>query len=455
LIPAGARVLVGYSGGADSTCLIHLLKSLGADIVAGHLHHGQRAEADLELKLCEAFCEELGIPFLSGRADIPLMAGEMRIGLEEAGRHARYSFFSQAAFRLDCSLIATAHTRSDQVETVLLNLTRGSGLQGLSGIPERRDNIVRPLLPFSRDETRGYCEERGFWFHDDPANADLSFSRARIRHRVLADLRLINPGVDAAIARCADLAREEDGFLNGMAAAALEQTEINLNGELGFLTSDVEVAFDRSRLASVPEVLFRRCVRLAFGALGAAIGHEQSVAISQGVQEQAKGSVTAEGGEVVVEWDEQTIGLRKLQPTEPFRYGLTLPGETDSQEFGWKFTALEERPSGRAPERASFRAELDTRKFKGSLYFRTAGEGDLMQPLGFAGRRKLADILSESGLTVAARRRLPIVCDMIGPVWAPGVCLSERVRKDAETTSVVVVEFGRTARDHADAKAES
>ncbi len=443
LIPSGAKVLVGYSGGADSTCLLHLLHTLGVDVVAGHLHHGQRQEAETELKLCEAFCDELGIPFLSGRADIPHMAAEMQIGLEEAGRNARYAFFAQAAFRLDCSLIATAHTRSDHVETVLLNLTRGTGLQGLGGIPEKRENIVRPLLTFSREETRNYCTEHGFWFHDDPANSDLSFSRARVRHRVLSDLRVINPNADAAIARCAELAREEDDFLNGMAAAALEQTETPLNGELGFLTSDVEIRFDRSTLTSIPEVLFRRCVRLAFGALGAAIEHEQSTAISQGVRDKPKGSVTAEGGQVVIEWDEDSIGVRKLLPTVPFRYGLTYPGETESEEFGWKFTAFDDSPSESPDERASFRVEIDPRKLQGSLYFRTANDGDSMQPLGFAGRRKVADLLSEAGLTIAARRRLPIVCDMIGPVWAPGVCLSERVRKDAATQSVIVVFFGR------------
>ena len=218
---------------------------------------------------------------------------------------------------------------------------------------------MRPLLPFSREETRGYCEEHSFWFHDDPANSDLSFSRARIRHRVLDDLRLINPGVDSAIARCADLAREEDAFLNGMAAAALERTEIRLNGKLGFLTSDVEVAFDRSGLTSVPEVLFRRALRLAFGALGAAVAHDQVVAISLGMKEQKKGSVTADGGEVVVEWDEQTIGLRKLLPTTPFRYALTLPGETESEEFGWILRRSNPHPNRLQPrERASKRRSI-------------------------------------------------------------------------------------------------
>jgi tRNA(Ile)-lysidine synthase len=154
LVPDGVPILVGYSGGADSTCLVHLLHQVGIPIVAAHLHHGQREEAETELKLCQAFAESLNIPFVSGRADVPRLAQDIRIGLEEAGRNARYGFFQQAAYQTGCDLIATAHTRDDHVETVLFNITRGTGMSGLAGIPERRDSIVRPLLPFTRQETR-------------------------------------------------------------------------------------------------------------------------------------------------------------------------------------------------------------------------------------------------------------------------------------------------------------
>lgn len=441
LIPDGARVLVGYSGGADSTCLLHLLHLAGIDIVAAHLHHGQRAEADGELRLCEAFAESLGVPFVSGRADVPRMARELGIGLEEAGREARYGFFRQAAHQLGAHLIATAHTRDDHAETVLLNLTRGTGLSGLAGIPERRDELVRPLLPFSREETRAYCEAEGFWYHDDPSNADVNFSRARIRHRVLPELRTINPAADAAIARLSSLVSEEDRFLNGMAAAALEQSEVLLNGELGFLTRDVEVAFSRDALSSLPPVLFRRAMRLAVGALGASLDYEQTVLLIEGVAVQERGSITADGGEVVVEWTPTEIAARQLRPTEPFRYGLTLPGETLSDEFGWHFVAFEEAYAGIPPVRASLDVVVSRAAVKGSLYFRSAQPGDTMSPLGFPHRRKISDILSEAGLTPAARARLPIVCDMVGPVWAPGVCVDERVKPTPETDWVLRLQF--------------
>lgn len=447
LIPDGTRVLVGYSGGADSTCLIHLLKRAGADFVAAHLHHGQRPEADKEMALCEAFCQELDVPFAAGRADVPRMAGDLKVGLEEAGRHARYGFFNQAAFRLNCDLIATAHTRTDHVETTLLNLARGSGLNGLAGIPARRDNIVRPLLIFSREETRAYCAEHGLWFHDDPANIDISFARARVRHRILEELRAINPAADEAIVRLAEIVEEEDRFLNGMAAAALEQCEFRLNGSLGFLTEDCEAAFERNALASLPPVLFRRAVRLAVQAVGASLNREQTTLIEQGVAGAEKGSITAEGGEVAVEWNYEHILVRQVRPTEPFRYALTLPGETVSDEFGWQFTAYEVESPELKQNRASLEVVIPKSAVKGGLYFRSPAAGDSMRPLGFDGSRKLADLLSEAKLTQAARARLPIVCDMLGPIWAPGVCLDNRMKLEQASGSAILLRFSQVGRD--------
>lgn len=446
LIPPGVRVLVGYSGGADSTCLLHLLHLAGVDVVAGHLHHGQRSEADEEQRLCEAFCDQIEVPFATGKADVPRMASDMKIGVEEAGRLARYNFFQQAAFRLECQLVVTAHTRTDHVETILLHLARGSGMSGLAGIPARRDNIVRPLLPFSREQAREYCENLGFWFHDDPANEDLSFSRARVRHRIVPELKAINPAADEAIARMADLVDEEDRFLNGMAAAALEQSEIELNGDLAFLSKDYEAAFDRGKLGTLPPVLFRRALRLAVQMLGANLERDHLAKIELGVATLPNGAVTAEGGQVVVEWRDDVVQARQLQPTEPFRYALTIPGETISDEFGWQFAAYESEEPAKQ-QRASLEVAIPQRAIKGPLYFRTAQAGDQMKPLGFDGNRKLSDLLSEAKLTLAARSRLPIVCDLVGPIWAPGVCLDNRMKLDTPNDRTIVIRFGPVIRD--------
>ncbi|MCE9559419.1 MAG: tRNA lysidine(34) synthetase TilS [Armatimonadetes bacterium] len=442
LLPPGSTVVVGYSGGADSTALLHLLHLAGYDVIAAHLHHGMRVEADTELKLCEAFAQELGIPFVSGRADIPKMAADFGIGLEEAGRNARLEFLQRSALQLAADWIATGHTRDDQIETVLFHIARGSGLAGLAGIPEVRQNIVRPILPFSRAETRRYCDENGFWTHDDPSNTDLSFSRARIRHRVVPEMRLVHPGFDEAVVRLSQIAGEEDRFLNGAAAAALEQAERPVNGNLGFLTRDCEIILQTAMLRGFPEVLLRRGIRLVAEALGAQASFDQVALTIAGIANNGTGSVTLEGGDVTITWDPEVVHAQIIKPDEPYRFPLTVPGETLSEEFGWKFTVYSTPPSDFKREPRSLEVVLDAGAVKGSLYFRTLQAGDRMIPLGMSQEKLVADILSDQHITSAGRKRLPIVCDLVGPVWIPGCAMSERVKIRPESEKGMLLRFG-------------
>jgi len=370
------------------------------------------------------------------------MSRDLGIGIEEAGRRARYAFFDQAAGRTGCDLIATAHTKTDHVETILLHLVRGAGMAGLVGIPESRDRIIRPLLSFSRAETREYCEANGLWFHDDPTNDDLTYARPRLRKRVMPELAQLNPAVEDAMARMAQTVGDEDRFLNGMAAAALEQAFRPVNGELSFLTEDVEAYFRREYLDSLPVVLFRRAIRLAVSSLGATLDFHQVETVVDGISARVDGAITAEGGEVVVEWDDESVGVRNLVVDEPFRHPLTVPGETISDDFGWTMVAepVYERVP---PVRASFAVQIDRRAAVGNLYFRSTHAGDRVQPLGFHGHRSLADVLSEAGLTPAARRRIPVVCDIVGPLWVPGVVLDQRAVGTSDGDSWLSVRFQR------------
>lgn len=425
--PSGSRVLVGYSGGADSTCLLHMMTKARVDVVAAHLHHGQRAEADDEAQRCAVFAESLGILFASGRSDVPRLARDRKVGLEEAGRLARYEFFRLTALQTGCSHIATAHTRDDHVETVLLHLARGTGLAGLAGIAAVQENLVRPLLPFTRAESRAYCAENDLWFHDDPANSDIDFSRARIRHRVMPELRTLNPRFDEAVARLAELARADNAYLDAVAAAGLEACEQPLNGPLRGLTADLEVALDGESYVRLPEALFRRGLRLASGYLGSAVDSEQVALVAEGMAARTSGSVTAEGGDVVIEWSPRRIHLRRLVEEPVFRENLLVPGTTTDSLGGWSLEIQPWPPNQFQQERVSLSAVIDADRATGALYVRNAGEGDRIQALGMEGTKLISDIFQEMGLTAAARRRLPVVCDLIGPVWVPGGPLATRV----------------------------
>lgn len=442
LVSPGERILVGYSGGADSACLLDLMHVAGYDVIAAHLHHGMREDADAEAEACQRFCDERDIPMVRGQSNVPELAEDMKVGLEEAGRHARYAFFRQAAFRTECSSIATAHTLDDHVETVLLNLSRGSGMSGMTGIPMRRDSIIRPLLCFSRDETRSYCRDRGLWFHDDPANADVNFSRTRIRLRVIPELEKVNSAVRQNISRMAEILEDEDRFLNGMAASHLEQAEIELNGDLRFLTHRDEAAFSTEYLRGLPKVLCARAIRLAGGFLGDHFDFRQVELILEGIAESGSGSVTAEGGRGVATWNSDRLHVWDSLPTAPYRYGLTVPGETSSDEFGWEFVVAHCPPEVPAGHKLGLAAYIDEEAVKGSLHFRTFQEGDKMTPLGMTGSKKVSDILSEMKLTSTAKAVLPIVCDMVGIVWIPNGPIADRVKIQDGTRRALRLTFG-------------
>lgn len=400
-----------------------------------------RPEADGELDQCAAFADSLGIPFLSGRADIPAMSEKLQIGVEEAGRHARRAFFQQSANQTGCSLIATGHTLDDHVETVLMNLGRGSGMSGLGGIRPLRDGFVRPLLPFTRDETRRFCEERGLWFHNDPGNFDESFTRVRVRNRIIPEFESINPKFKSAVSRMAETLADEDTFLQHMAANLMQAAEIPLNGNLSFLTNHVEACFDLRALADAPTVLARRGIRLAAAFIGGELGYDNTLAILDLIrQPESSGSVTT--GQVVIEVSKNRLMIRNLQDSEPFRFPLTVPGVTESEIFGWKFTTLATPPNDYQREPGSLDVVIDIGAAKGGLYFRSAQPGDEMVPLGGNSPRKVSDLLAKSKLTSAARRRLPIIYDMAGPIWIPGCRMADRVRVTDKTVRAILVRFG-------------
>lgn len=437
ILPQSAKILVGYSGGADSTFLVYALRQLEFNLVAGHLHHGIRVEADEEQSRCRAFCEQLGIPFEPGRADVPLLAREGKMGIEEAGRLARYDFLNRAALRLDIDLIATAHTLDDHVETVIMNVVRGAGLSGISGIPALRGNIVRPMLHITREETRAFCEELNLWFFDDPANRDPAFVRSRLRTAVIPELKSIQPNLFESVSRLAAIAASEDAYLDMIAASALEQCEAASRPDLRFLTESIEAEFSAKILSSYPLPLLRRCVRLAARVVGGSLDYPQTLAIEAGIRAGQGGSITAEGGKVCIEWNPSTVTFRQLLAEVEERVPFDAFGVAKSKVSNWLIEAKDGPASDFVLPRKSLRAVVDKTRVKGHLYCRTAKPGDSIQPLNMKGTKKVSDLFREAAISASTRKLLPLVCDDEGIIWIPGVCIADRAKIVASSDSAV------------------
>ena len=217
------QVVCALSGGPDSVCLVHLLKELqpvfGYTLSAAHYNHCLRdAESDGDEAFVRELCQKLDIPLAVGRGDVRTYAREQGLSTEEAARVLRYGFlFGQAGY------IATAHHGDDQVETVLLNLLRGTGLKGLCAMAPRQDRLLRPLLFAEKRQISTYLEENSISYCTDRTNFEDDALRNRLRHRVLPVLLEENPNLTAAVGRMTDLLRQENEFLAQATEQLLEQ----------------------------------------------------------------------------------------------------------------------------------------------------------------------------------------------------------------------------------------
>ncbi len=440
LIPLNTKILVAYSGGADSTALLTHLHRFGYDLVACHLHHGMRAEADAELIACESYCDSLNIPFASGKADVPRISIERKISIEEAGREARYAFFSQVKASTGCEVIVTGHTSDDHLETILHHLIRGTGMKGLCGIPEKRDDLVRPLLNFCRAENRAFCEENSLWFHDDPDNFNLKHTRVKIREKIIPELLKINPGAFTQVKRMTTILREEDAYLDSAGAAVLESIEYPLNGNLSFLTRTQEFGFSISGYRQAPPVLAKRALKLLITYFGGQPEFDQISDLDKSLLSQDSGGKSL-GDKIEIQWNNERATVFVNEQLETYRHSLTIPGETIADVLGWKFEVEPWNKSDYKREANSLEIVISQDAIKGQLFFRSIAIGDKIQPLGLEGTKLVSDILQQAKLTPLARKSIPIVCDLIGPVWVPGLALSDRVKVKEESHSAFRLSF--------------
>jgi len=255
----GARLVVGFSGGQDSTCLLHALANAhrGLDLLAVHVDHGLQPDSATAAQRARALADEIGI--LCEVVDVEVLRSG---SLEQAARVARYAALTEAAQRHRANAIVVAHTADDQAETLLLNLLRGAGLLGLAGMrmddAQSGTRLVRPLLSISRATTLAYCTHFGLTLVEDASNQARAFTRNRVRLDLLPQLEQFNPAIREVLARTAELAGDDLSMLDALAEQA--HTTLFNDGQ-----------YDLRRFRDQPRAMQRRILRLALQALGVSL----------------------------------------------------------------------------------------------------------------------------------------------------------------------------------------
>ena len=221
LIQKEDRILLALSGGKDSVCLLFLLLELQQKfpftLAAFHLDHMIRgAESKRDADFCAKLCKNMKLDIFLQRADVPAFCKKHKLGLEEGARRERYRILGEIAEANGFSKIATAHTASDQAETVLFRIIRGSGIRGAAGIPLRRGRMIRPLLFFQEREVLQYLRNRHLEFIEDSSNFDINFSRNRIRKKILPEMQKINPAAEDSLFRFSLLCDQQRGLCTAL-----------------------------------------------------------------------------------------------------------------------------------------------------------------------------------------------------------------------------------------------
>ncbi len=428
------RVLVGFSGGADSLALLDALhERLGENVYAFHVNHMLRgAEADADELFCKQFCEKKGIAFNSERIDVAALSRALHSGgaIEETARDARYAALFRESERVGAAKIALAHTASDNTETVVFNLARGTALAGLRGIPPKRAHmsaeIIRPLILCTREETEGYCKEKNLAYRTDSTNADVHYKRNFIRKKIMPLMCELNPALHKRVGIMCESLRCDEDFINSEAYrfinenCGIERGEIAVEKLLSLhkavRTRVLAAMFARASEASLEEKHYADVEKLlAGGKDGARIALPgKTCAILK------KGMLCFISEERLAEENKKTEFFKRVPP------GACNFGGIFATVFYRKGT--EDETLAEAIEKFSKEAVLVRRvelpeSAAEMLRVRNRESGDKYVFGGMT--RTLKKLLT--GETETAKKSRPVFCDERGIFWFPGFRLRDDV----------------------------
>jgi len=450
MLKKGDRVLLCVSGGPDSVAMLYLFKALAAGmrlkLFIGHVNHALRAE---ESDKDESYVELLGnhqkMPVFIHRQDTKKFAKKNRFSIEDSARRLRYKFFRELADKLDIDVIATAHTKDDQAETVIMRLLRGTGLKGLRGIPTKsafgRALLIRPMIEVSRKEIEAYLKKKKLTPRIDRSNSDVKFFRNKIRLRLLPLIEKdYSPGIKNLLLTLVDLLDKDYEYLELKHKEDFKGVfKKNAKGIITLRSAGFSRLHPSAKRAVVRSIMQDLCNGLE------GIDYRHWKEIESLIDTRPVGSILNLPHKITAEKLKRSIrfnpaNIKAPKKREPAFAIIKVPGLT---KFGRRVLRVRyaKCASDFSKKRKSVEC-LDAEKIDLPLAIRSCKQGDKMKPLGMKGYKKVSDIFIDEKIPLKKRDSIPLIVSAKGEVlWLCGIRVSDTTRISPSTKKILKLEL--------------
>ncbi len=419
---AEKKLFLAVSGGLDSMVLLHLLAKLPFEIAVLHCNFQLRGmESFGDQEFIQKYCEQHNIPIFLTHFDTEAFAKDYKLSTQVAARELRYSWFYELLEEKNFDYILTAHHADDNLETFIINLTRGTGLEGLTGIPEQNDKIIRPLLPFSREEILKYAEENKIEWREDSSNASTKYLRNKIRHNLVPVLKEINPGFLDAFKKTQSFLQESKEMVEDASIMVYQQVAKEA-GE--------DIHFDLNQLKKLPNYksyLYQWLNEFGFSAW-----------------KDIYDLVEGQSGKQIFSEDFRLLKNREMLILSPYseisekdEYEIN---ENDTEvNFPLKMSLCNVGHTTFDSNRAIF---VDADKIRFPLTLRKWREGDVFQPFGMGGKsKKVSKLFKDEKLSLIEKEKTWLLCSNDQIIWVVGLRQDERFKIEKTTNNILKIEL--------------
>lgn len=443
MILKGDHIILGVSGGADSSALLHFLYSIkkiyNLTLTVVHINHGLRGDdADNDAHYVEELCKSMGVRYLCFNYDIKDKSKQMGVSEEEAGRIIRYSEFQNAVDKYDGSKIAVAHNMNDQAETLLMRLARGAGIKGLSGIAPVRGNIIRPLIECSRNIIEAYCAENDIDFRTDYTNLKDIYTRNKIRLKLIPWMeKELNENTILNISRTAGLLAEEDSYMEEQASIALENCILKSDNNYVYIEKNI--------LKSNPLVIQRRIIRRAFRKIKKDIKDLSYNHINSVLEliEKPTGSKVdlALGLKAEIQYEKLVLYLGNINDIKEYCYNIGLDETIFIKEINkYVKISLNEEKKQIKPTIICTKA-FDYDKIKFNIQIRTRKPNDRIFLKGLNGTKKIKDFFIDEKIPRQERSVMPLVACGTDIIWILEKRVSDYFVANESTSNILFIQI--------------